>query len=262
MARGKNYTLGAGKLYFDRLDADGNSTGEFYIGNTPSLTGSTDEERQEHYSSDEKEKAKDASVVTRSDNTIAFTTDDIQPENLAMLWKGTVDVLSQAAVASVVENIMVNRGRWYQLGSGPTNPTGHREITLTTLTDDAGVPVAVPGGDGGANYEVDATLGRIFIKEDAPDVADGDILIATYAVLASSRTVIISKGETIRGSLRYIADNTQGENRDDYWPLVDISPDGDYEFKGDDWNEMSFTGEVLKKEGYEKHYTDGRAVTA
>ena len=46
------------------------------------------------------------------------------------------------------------------------------------------------------------------------------------------------------------APGTEGENRDDYWPLVDISPDGDYEFKGDDWNEMSFTCEVLKKEGY------------
>lgn len=262
MARGKNYTLGAGKLYFDRLDTDGNSTGEFYIGNTPSLTGSADEERQEHYSSDEKEKAKDMSVVTRSDNTVSFTTDDIQPENLAMLWKGSVDVLAQAAVASVVENITVNRGRWYQLGSSPANPTGHRKVTLTSLTDDESTPVAVPGGNGGANFELDLDLGRLFIKEDAPDVADGDILICTYAVAASSRTVIISKGETIRGSLRYIADNTEGENRDDYWPLVDISPDGDYEFKGDDWNEMSFTCEVLKKEGYEKHYTDGRAVTA
>lgn len=262
MARGKNYTLGAGKLYFNRLDEDGLPTGEFYIGNTTSLTGSTDEDREEHYSSDEAERAKDASVVTRSDNTIGFTTDDIQPENLAMVWKGTAETLAQASIASVVENIKVRRGRWYQLGEGPAHPTGHRKVTLTSLTDDSGSPVAVPGGNGGANYLVDLELGRVFIKEDAPNVADDDILIVTYGVAASSRTIIISKGEKITGSLRYIADNTLGENRDDYWPLVDISPDGDYEFKGDSWSEMSFSGEVLKKEGYYKHYTDGRPVVA
>lgn len=262
MARGKNYTLGAGKLFFNRNDEDGNPTGEFYIGNTTSLTGSTDEDREEHYSSDEAERAKDASVVTRSDNTIGFTTDDIQPENLAMIWKGTAETLTQAAVASVVQTIKVRRGRWYQLGESLANPTGHRAVTLTSLTDDAGTPVAIPGGNGGANFLVDLPLGRLFIKEDAPDIDDDDNVIVTFAVAASSRTIIISKGEKITGSLRYVADNTLGENRDDYWPLVDISPDGDYEFKGDSWSEMSFSGEVLKKDGYFKHYTDGRAVTA
>lgn len=262
MARGKNYTLGAGKLYFNRNDEAGLPTGEFYIGNTTSLTGSTDEDREEHYSADEAERAKDASVVTRSDNTIGFTTDDIQPENLAMVWKGTAETLAQASIATVTETIKVNRGRWYQLGEGPAHPTGHRAVTLTTLTDDATSPVAIPGGNGGANFLVDLPLGRLFIKEDAPDVDDGDNVIVTYAVAASSRTIIISKGEKITGSLRYIADNTLGENRDDYWPLVDISPDGDYEFKGDSWSEMSFSGEVLKKDGYYKHYTDGRPVVA
>lgn len=263
MARTKNYTLGAGKLYFDRMDADGNLTGEYYIGNTTSLTGSTDETREEHYSSDEKERAKDASVVTQSDQTVGFTTDDIQPENLAMLWKGTSETLAVSAITSTPETLTVIRGRWYQLGVGPTAPTGARAVTIASVTDDTSpTPVAVPGGAGGANYDVDLELGRIFIKEDAPDIADGDDIIVTYTASAHSRTVIISKGETIRGALRYIADNTAGENRDDYWPLIDLSPDGDYEFKADSWSEMSFTGEVLKKEGYEKHYVDGRPVVA
>lgn len=262
MAREKNYTLGAGKLFFNRLDADGNPTGEYYIGNTPSLTGGSDEEREEHYSADEAERAKDASVVTRSDNTIGFTTDDIQPENLALLWKGTAEVLAQAAVMNQAETIAVRKGRWYQLGENDANPTGVRLITVDSVTDDAMVPVAIPGGSGGANYLVDLELARIFIKEDAPDINDDDEIIITYDIVASSRTVIISKGEAIRGSLRYIADNTAGVNRDDFWPLVELSPDGDFEFKADSWTEMSFTGEVLKKEGREKHYIDGRPVAA
>lgn len=260
MARNKNYTLGAGKLYFNRLDAAGNPTGEYYIGNTTSLTGTVDETREEHFSSDEKSRDKDATVVTQSDETVGFTTDDIQPENLAMLWKGSVEQLAVVAAADVEETFTVNRGRWYQLGESAITPTGARAITLTSVTDDT--PAPLPGGNGGANYEVDLELGRLFIKEDAPDVTDGDEIIVTYDVGAHSRTVIIAQGEVIRGALRYIADNTAGENRDDYWPLVELSPDGDYEFKADSWSEMSFTGEVLKKDGYSKHYIDGRPVIA
>lgn len=267
MARMKNYTLGAGKLYFDRFDVNGNKTGEFYIGNTPSLTGSSDETREEHFSSDERSRDKDASVVTQANDTIAFTTDDIQPENLAMLWKGTADMLAVSAAPTEVDTLTVLRGRWYQLGESPATPTGARLITLTSVTDDTTpTPVAIPDdsgpGDTNENYEVDLELGRIFIKEDAPDIADGDTIIVSYAIAAHSREVIISAGETIRGALRYIADNTAGVNRDDYWPLVELSPDGDYEFKAESWTEMSFTGEVLKKEGYAKHYVDGRPVAA
>jgi hypothetical protein len=262
MARNKNYTLGAGKLFFDRFDENDNKTGEFYIGNTTSLTGTVDETREEHFSSDEKSRDKDASVVTQSDESLGFTTDDIQPENLAMLWKGTAEQLAVAAITSTTEEFTVLRGRWYQLGESPTSPTGARAVTITAVTDDAGSPVAIPGGAGGVNYDVDLELGRIFIKEDAPDITDGDIINVTYTAAAHSRTVIIAKGETIRGALRYIADNTTGENRDDYWPLVELSPDGDYEFKADSWSEMSFTGEVLRKPGYFKHYIDGRPVTA
>jgi hypothetical protein len=262
MARVKNYTLGAGKLFFDRFDEDGNTTGEFYIGNTTSLTYSVDEERQEHFSSDEAARERDASIVTRSDVTVGFTTDDIQPENMAMMMKGTAEVLAVAADPSVVENITVQRGRWYQLGVDAANPTGARLITLTSLTDDAGTPVAVPGGNGGVNYEVDLALGRLYIKEDAPDVADGDILIATFAIAASERTVILSAGEQVTGALRYIADNTTGTNNDVYFPQVEISPDGDYEFKSDDWSEMSFSGDSIKKGDLAKVYVDGRATAA
>lgn len=262
MAREKNLVLGAGKLFFNRLDDAGVPLGELYIGNTTSLTYSSNEERQEHYSSDTAERERDASVVTRSDSTIGFTTDDIQPENLAMLFKGTTEVLTTASSASEVENLTVRRGRWYQLGEDALNPTGVRQITLTSLTDDAGSPVAVPGGNGGANYEVDLVLARLYIKEDAPNVVDGDVLIITYAVAASSRTVVLSKGEQVKGAVRYIADNTAGENVDHYWPLVEVSPDGDYEFKGDSWSEMSFSGEVTKKGNLYKHYADGRPVIA
>lgn len=264
MARGKNYTLGAGKLYFDRLDASGNSTGEFYIGNTPSLTYSTEEERLEHFSSDEASRDKDASIVIRADDTISFTTDDIQPENMAMMFKGTAEALVTAPASAETESITVRKGRWYQLGVDPVNsPTGLRLLDNTTVEIGG---VAVPNVDN-VNYELDETLGRIFVKEDAPGINDDDVLEFEYDVLGSSRTVIINEGDKVRGALRYIADNTEGPNNDHFWPLVEFSPDGEYEFKGDNWNEMSFSGEILSKTDssgtrLRKHYVDGRAVAA
>jgi len=99
--------LGAGKLFFDRFDANGDPTGELYIGNTTSLTYSTDEERQEHFSSDTAERERDASIVIRTTATLGFTTDDIIAENLAMLFKGDAEALAIAAAPAQTENITI-----------------------------------------------------------------------------------------------------------------------------------------------------------
>lgn len=261
--RETNLTLGAGKLYFDRFDDDGNPTGEFYIGNTTSLTYSVEEERREHYSSDTAERERDESIVLRSTATIGFTTDDIQPENLAMMFKGDKETLVEAGGSAIAENVeIVTKGRWYQLGVDDDNPTGVRLVTITGVDNGGAIANA-----NDVNYEVDAALGRVFIKADAPDIAAGDTVEFTYNVAASTRTIILNKGERVMGALRYIADNTTGDNNDHFFPKVEVSPDGDYEFKGDDWNEMSFSGEVLTKvtaagTRLEKHYVDGRPVAA
>ena len=254
MAREKNLTLGAGKLFFDRWDENDLPTGEFYIGNTTSLTRSIDEERQEHYSSDTAEREKDASIVTRSDVAIAFTTDDIQPENIAMMFKGSNESLVVAPAAAETTTILnVKKGRWYQLGVDADNPTGVRAVTFTSLAN-GGVIANVNN----VNYEVDTVRGRIYIQDDAPGITEGQTLIATYDIEGSTRTIYLGKGDQVRGSLRYIADNTAGENNDYYWSKVELSPDGDYEFKGDSWNEMQFSGEVLKNGDLFKEYGDGQ----
>lgn len=258
----QNLVLGRGRVYVDLYDVNGNLTGEVYIGNTPSFALSTEEETLEHVSSDEGLREVDAEVTLSETDTLTFTTDDIQPFNLALFFKGDESSFATAAIPSVVENITVMRGRWYQLGASQANPSGHRLVTMTTLTDDEGAPVAVPGGDDGDNYLVDETLGRLYIKPDAPDVADGDILIATYAVAASARPIIITSSDEKIAAVRFIAANAHGDNKDHYWPKVRIAPDGDYELKGDDWQEISLTGKVLTRTGWARHLIDGRAVAA
>lgn len=257
MARAKNYTLGRGKLFVDLLDEDGNTTGEFYIGNTTSFTITGDEETLDHFDSDEGIREKDDSATLSVDTTIGFTTDDIQPENLALFIKGEVQQLATAADADQEETLTVRRGRFYQLGTSDANPTGVRKIAGFAMTDAADAAIVAAG-----NYEIDLDLARLYILENAAAIDDGDEITVTYDIEASSRSVVISKGEKARGALRYVSANPKGPQRDHYFPLVEIAPDGDYELKGDEWQNMSFSGEALKKVGLEKHYIDGRATTA
>ena len=42
-------------------------------------------------------------------------------------------------------------------------------------------------------------------------------------------------------------------------PYVKISPNGDYALKGDEWQQIPFNIEILKKTGFEALYSDGRA---
>ncbi len=257
MARAKNYTLGRGKLYVDLFDAvTGLPAGEFYIGNTTSLTVTGDEETLDHFSSDEGIREKDDSATLSIDTSIAFTTDDIQPENLALFIKGEATLLTTIADPGATEDIVVKRGRFYQLGTSALEPTGVREIEDLVVTIGVTPVVALN------NYEIDLALARLYILEDAVGIDDDDELTLTYDVKASTRSVVISKGEKAEGAIRYVSANPKGPQRDHYFPKVQIAPDGDYELKGDEWQNMSFSGEVLKRTGYEKHYIDGRAVAA
>lgn len=250
MARAKNYTLGRGKLFVDLGD------GEFYIGNTTSMTISGDEEVLQHFDSDEGIREQDDEAPLSDTVSIGFTTDDIQPENLAMFIKGEVTTLATLAAADQTETITVKRGRHYQLGTSDAHPSGLRAISGLTAKIGA---VAV---NAAGNFIVDEGLGRVYILEDAADIDDEDDVIFTYDVDASTRSIIISKNEKAYGALRYVSANPKGPDRDHFFPRVSITADGDYELKGDEWQNMSFSGAALKVPNRAKHYIDGRAVVA
>lgn len=257
MARVTNYILGAGKLYFDPLDDDDQPTGELYLGNTAAVTYSYDEQREDEYSSDETTTHKTDSVVTRGDARISFTVDDMQSEIVAMSIRAEAGLLAQAASGTLTETISkARRGRWYQMGQSIANPTGVRPIKDVALRRTVPYPLnPLPPG----NYVVDAEMGRVFIRETAPDMPDGADLIIAYKTVAATREVWTAKNVRLRGSLRYIADNMHGENHDHFWPLIDIGPDGDTELKGDNWLETSFAGDVIKHDDLELHYVESRA---
>jgi hypothetical protein len=247
MPTNPNYVVGRGKLYFTpflpntRTLAPG---GARYLGNSPELTLSQDEEKLAHYSSDRGIKIKDAEISLQNDSSGNFTLDDIQPDNLALWFRGAVqsNVIAGGAVVDEA-HLGVHKGSFLQLGLTAGNPIGARNVSLVVVTNTTQAGAVVPLA---LNYEVDAVTGRVYIIEDAPDIDEGDDLLIDYTAAAGTEEVVIAAGTTIEGRLEFIADNAAGTNRDYIWPCVQVSPDGDFSLKGDDWQQMEFQLEILK----------------
>lgn len=258
----ENYTLGRGELHFDKF-APGtfNKTGERYLGNTPELNRTTESENLDHFNSDRGIRVKDKSIVLEKNDSGTFIADEISDENIALWFLADVGVVAQSATASVVQNIPASRvkpGTYIQLGESQANPTGHRNVTLTSVTSD---PVGTTY-DNLNDYTVDPELGRLYIVPGGA-IEAGDPLIVTYATAASTRTqIVVGDGTTIEGALRFISYNPTGPRRDYYWPYVQLRADGDFAMKGDEWQQLSFAFDILKRDGYASEYIDGRPTVA
>lgn len=246
MVRSPNYVVGRGKLYFNQF-LPGTKTlsgGARYLGNSPELSLSQDEETLDHYSSDEGTRVKDASVSLQNNMSGSFSLDDISPENLALWFRGAVDtgVIAGGAVVDEAHSD-VQLGTTRQLGLTASNHIGARNVSAVVVNNatQANALVAMAG-----NYEIDAAAGRIHILSDAVDIGAGDDLVIDYTAAAGNEEIVIAQNELIEGRLEFIAANAAGENRDYIWPYVQIRPDGDFSLKGDEWQTMTFGLDVLK----------------
>lgn len=255
-SNGKQYVLGKGKVYFDQfLPGTKTATGERYIGNTPELTTSQDEDTLDHYDADEGLNVKDESVTIEQNVTGQMTTDSISVENVAMLFGGDIQRATVAAAVGVTESHPAKLGRWLQLGVSALQPTGARMITNVVVKKGT-TAVALPG-----NFEVDLDLARVYIEADAPDVDADDVLIYTFDQVGTTREVVVGKGTEVRGALRFVSKNPIGKQKDYFWPYVKLSANGDFSLKGDEWQTLPFAFEVLKKDSATARvYIDNRTV--
>lgn len=254
---GKEYVIGKGRLFFDQF-AEGTfaGSGELYLGNTPELSKSADSETLDHFDADEGLNVKDESVTTSSTMTLTFSTDNISADNLALWFAGPQNALTITNATGETDTFEgIKLGRFYQLGVNTTTPSGARNITNVAIEKDpGGTPTAVVALN---NWEADLENGRIYIEPDAADLIDGDDIEVTYDISAGSRTVIIGRGDEIRGALRFISNNPVGGQRNYFYPYVKLTSNGDYALKGDEWQVMSFNVEVLKKDSTtERVYID------
>jgi len=258
----KNYTLGKGKVYFGRF-ADGTRSvekgGLRYLGNTPEFNLATDSEDLPHYDADNGVRIKDDSVTLEVNRTGSLITDHISPDNIALWFGGTTELVEQAILTDVVETIEgAHKGMRYQIGKSPTSPNGVRGITVASVTDDAGTPVPlVPNVD----YQIDAETGGLRLLAGGTVVVDGTTnVVVTYSGAATSYHRVSSGGNSqVEGELFFEATNPKGAKFDYLFPYCQLRPDGDFALKGDEWQQISFSFEALKLDDQtESVYTNGR----
>ena len=254
----QNYSLGRGEIHFGQfVTGTQNPRGERYLGNTPEFNLSASQENLDHYSSDRGVRIKDQSVLLQLDYAGSLITDNISPENLALFFLGeslTTTATSTPVVGEAIADI--EKGLSYQLGTSSTFPAGVRKVSAVTVKKGATTVVA------GTDYVVDLDLARITILETSVTLSNGDDLTVDYTSGASSRHRVISKSSTIEGSLRFIAVNPAGDNIDYFMPWVKLTPNGDFSLKSDEWQQLPFNLEILKKGSLEAIYMDGRPYTA
>lgn len=271
-----NYVVGRGRLYFNIFKKGSNTpaSGELYFGNTPELTLTADTETLDHYSSESGLRNLDASVLLEYTQGGNFTTDEINADNLALFFLGDKTVVTQTQMTDRKETFeLLQKGRYYQLGTDDVTPTGVRNIdNFQIVVADAGTSISVGSGDISTivgttalpadNYEIDLATGRLYIEPDASDIGSGKTAAVQYDVGAQSRTTVIGKANMIYGALRFISDNPVGTQKDYYFPKVSLQPDGDYALKGDDWQVMGFTFRAMKLNSVtERAYIDIRDST-
>ena len=160
----------------------------------------------------------------------------------------TVSGATLTGGTDVTENMVLYRGMWFQLGQNAATPQGVRNVGS----------VQIEGVDEDSIVVEEAT-GRFYINSDAEDVADGVEYAVSYGISPTVEDIVIAKGETIEGELTFLANNAAGENKDYYWPYVKLTPDGDLPLKGDDWQTMTFSVEILKRDAVtERQYITAR----
>lgn len=131
-----NYTLGKGVVYFDQV-VDSVYQGERDLGNAPAFTFSIALEKLEHFSSRGGLKAKDKEIISQITPALAFTLDEINKENLALLTLADIAEVVQATGVAVAEVATARLDKRIDLA--------FRAISVKTLAYDAGTDIFVEG---------------------------------------------------------------------------------------------------------------------
>jgi hypothetical protein len=247
----KNYTLGRGKLYFNKfIQGTKTPTGQRYFGNTTEINLTSDSESLDHFDSDNGIRQKDDSVLLSLSRTGSFITDNISPANLALFFLGAEDVVSQAALTAVAETLPdVILGLRYQIGATAGLPAGVRNITTFAST----------GLVAGVDYTLDGATGGVVFLEGGSVVEGSDVDVTYSTTVTSFNRVVTAANAEIYGSLFYMSTNPKGEKFDYFWPYVSLKPDGDFGLKSDEWQQIGFGFEALKlDDATEVLYINGR----
>lgn len=252
-----NIVLGAGYLYFDKFDADGNRTGERYLGDTPGFEIDVQSTNLEVFDSDGPIAEKIRDIATQVNRTANIVCRNISSENLALFLIGEATTIDQGTSPVTDERITVQTGQWYQLGQSDTDPVGVRDVSSVSVTTDPdGAAGSATLGD---DYTVDAETGRLYIVPGGA-ISDDDEIGVDYTPgdVEFSQVATDNLGAK-EGAIRFVAHNTEGANRDAYIPSVSVRPNGAMAWKSRDTvASMNLACGISTKDDLAQVYINGR----
>jgi len=250
-----NIVLGAGEIYFDRQDADGNYTGERYLGDSVGATLSLATERTTIQSGDGAVAQDLVDIVRSVSRTMGFTLRDSSIANWALFLIGDEETETIAADAAIAEHSLgaLKVGRWAQVGRTSTRPNGVGAINKTGfVAKDGNTAIAAntihysdESGDPGADDKllVDLKTGRV----QALSADIGNLKVACTAVGRKiSRAKATADARRLEGALRYLEDDpTAGKGRSVYVRKCNLAPGGEAALKSRDTEQqLAFTASV------------------
>lgn len=166
-----------------------------------------------------------------------------------------VDASVSGSVVTVTAKASGTAGNAIALLKSGTNIT----VSGATLTG---------GTAGGATYVVDVDykldpdVGLLELLNTG-SIVDGSDIEVEYSLKAATRDRVISGTNAVEGAMMYVAKNPKGKNIDYRMLHVQVRPNGDYALKGDEWQQIPMTLQILKPRSSAAAITaDGRPVYA
>lgn len=236
-ARGSFVKLGKGSLLLDLLDDNGQPEGLEFLGNANSISISAEVTDVELFSSTEKSGALIDRAVLRTAYSLSVSLNEFTLNNLKLFLKGEDNVVQQAAQSQESVTITGAKvGKYYE--------TGFRRITSVVVNQGSLGPFVE-----GTDYEVNSEFGIIRILPGGTITDDDDLTVAFEAPAVQINQVRIARKASSVGRLLYLADdaNNSGaaaKDRLEVWK-VDVAPDGELNFVGDDYGAFSLSLAVL-----------------
>lgn len=228
-----NLLIGRGALYFDRLGADGNPTGELDLGNCAEFSVKQALTLKEHFTSRGGVKRRDLNLLQDVKFSIPLTLDEYSKENLLLAICGdAVEYLTQSAGAATA-TVAACRGRWLE--------TGFRSIKNTVVSHGGTVFTAL------VDYLVDNPGGRVMPLSTGA-IYENEPLLVSFEYDAICQPKLVAGKREVLGLLRFIPNITQGPS----WELkawkCKLKLEEAIQFVTDDWGLLKLVAEVMSDE--------------
>ena len=236
-ARPEDCYFGAGKVYFDRYDANGVRTGFFELGDVSELGTRPTDDVKKHFGSRTRARSLYAKALAGREVEIDITFWEWKRKNLALSMMGQETYYTQSTATVTGEQLSA------ALKLGAVYKTANRQISSVVIKQGATTLVA------GTDYQVlDANIGLIEILEGGaatPDAAvTADYSAAAIATTAQPTLAPFTEGEVL-GGLMFVGDPVHGPAIEAHWWKVSVSPKDVASFINDDFAPCGLTVSVL-----------------